>query len=308
MVFLIIACCTIYANGQTPAFIDSTYKLVFADEFDNYRINKYTWALRFPWNQSANDKKLICGYGTDNPVYDQQAYRVWKNDTNNVKVSNGTVKLMVKKEHYIGEFWDWQKDRNGKDSLIVTYHDVDYTAGMLTTNKKFFRGYYEIRFKLPKAPGFLGSFVPFGANFWMYTGNCLSEIDGFEIINGQTRTYTSNIHYIIPPTGINGDTECAGTSSPKNKDDYHIYGPISDDEWHTGGFNWLEDRIDFYLDGENIYTSTLQHIDSLKPMPLIIDINAPLYNCMSLTNPMVKYPYVFEVDYVKVWQPIRKED
>jgi len=295
-------------RAQTPAFIDSTYNLIFVDEFNGSRINHKVWDLKFGWNQSANDMKMICGWGTDNPTYEQNAYRVWQNDTNNVKVGNGTVKLLVKKESYLGEYWDWVNDRNGRDSLVITTHMANHTAGMLTSRNKYYRGYYEIRFKLPKAPGFLGSYVPFGANFWMYTGNCYSEIDGFEIINGQTRTYTSNIHYIIPPTGIGNDTVCAELKTPKHISDYHIYGSISDDEWHTGGFNWTEDRVDYYLDGVNIYSSTIQHIDSLLPMPMIIDINAPVYNCVSLNALTTKFPYVFEVDYVKVWQPRRKEN
>lgn len=296
------------ANAQTPAFIDSTYKLVFNDEFEGNKLDRNTWDIKFPWNQSANDKTIVCGYGTDNPQYGQKAYRQWQNDTNNVKVSGGTVKLIVKKESYNGEFWDWVKKDNGQDSLVVTHHDVDYTSGMLHSNKQYYRGYYEIRFKLPKQPGILGSFQPFGANFWMYTGGCYSEIDGFEIIDGQSRQYTSNMHYLIPPTGVDGDTECPELWGPKHKQDYHVYGSISPNEWHTGGFNWTADRIDYYLDGENIYSSTLGCIDSLKPMPMIVDINAPKENCSSLESVFTKFPYVFEVDYIKIWQPRRKED
>ncbi len=288
--------------AQSP--VDSTFALVFVDEFNGSHVNMKLWDLKAPWNQSANDSMCICDCYSANPVKEQKAYNVWKNDTHNIKISNGTAKIFVRKEDYEGEFWDWEKNPDGTNKFIVSHHNVSVTTALLYSNKQYGMGYYEIRFKLPKAPGLFASYAPFGPNFWLWRGGCWNEIDLFEIDNGQTRNYTTNLHYEYPPTMVGADTICDPLSfaSPKHRNDHYNYGTISDDEWHTAGFDWQENQIVFYLDGKEYYRSTQPYIADFKPMNMIVGIASPLGICASMHSMFVKFPYIYEVDYVKVWQ------
>lgn len=287
-----------------PPVIDSTYTLMFYDEFNGNRVDYKKWDLKAPWNQSAKDSMCICNCYSDKPVMEQRAYSVWDNDTLNVKVKNGTLKLFVRNEEYDGEFWDWEVDENGKNNLIVTKHKVSITTGHLHSRKEYGMGYYEIKFKLPKAPGFMASYAPFGPNFWLYSGNCWNEIDLFEIDNGQTRNYTTNLHYEYPPTMVGDDTICDPLyfASPRHRNDHFNLGTISDDEWHTAGFDWQKEQIIFYLDGNEYYRSAQPYIPDFKPMNIIVGIAAPMGNCASMHSPFIKFPYVFEVEYIKAWK------
>lgn len=307
--FVLLVCTAVHAQVVRPAFLDSTYRITFRDEFTGNRLNYTKWDLRYPLNQSANDEVCLCECGTPQALLGHKAYRIWQNDTSNIELKDGTIKLIVKnvkKEPFMGEFWDWPTDENGKTVFSKTFHPVDYTSAMLYSKKSFWRGYYEIKFKLPKAAEFFKTYAPFGANFWLQTGDCptgYQEIDGFEIVNGQTREYTMNIHYAPP---LKTDTVCSIFTNPGYKSDFKNYGTITDGEWHVAGFNWMANRVDFYLDGALVHSSAIAGIDSMRPMNMFIDINAPKENCSSLESPLTKFPYVYEIDYVRVWT--RKED
>lgn len=300
LLFILI---TTALNAQPPGADSTKWKLTFADEFNGSRVNKTIWRTGFGAGQHPNSLVPVCNYGQPNQIDEPPAYVDFKNDTNNVKVSNGTVKIYTRKENMTGEFWDWDTG-----NFRATQKEVNFTTGVLYSNNKYYRGYYELRFKLPAAPKFPMTYAPFGANFWLYDGGCWHEIDGFEFINGQDRTITSNVHYVLPPTMIGADTVCENTfTTPKHYSDYKRYTSVSDNEWHTFGFNWEENSIAFYLDGVNFFTSTMPYISSLKPMNIILNVNAPLSNtCVGLNGLFTKFPYVYEIDYLRIWQ--KKED
>lgn len=303
-VFFVCICFALLATAQ-QAPIDSTYKLVVNEEFNGRHVNMALWDLKAPWNQSMHDSICICGCDGPNPTREQKAYEYWENDTHNIKINNGTATFFTRKEDYVGEFWDWPKDENGVSQFTITKHPVRFTTGLLYSRKKYYRGYYEIKFKLPEAPRFPNTYAPFGANFWVYDGDCWNEIDLYEIINGQQRTYTSNIHYELPPTMQGADTICdpLGARSPRHMQHHINLGSIADNEWHVASFDWQENQIVFYLDGKEYQRLTQDYIKYLEPMSIIVNINSPLYNaCVGLNSFFVKYPYTYEVDYIKVWE------
>jgi hypothetical protein len=285
-------------NAQPPGEDTTRWKIVFADEFDGNRINLNVWRTNFAWGQGPNNTVTICNYNQPNEIKEPQAW-IDPSDTHNIKVSNGTLKLYTREENAMGEFWDWDKGY-----FNVTKKEVTHTTGLIYSKKQFYRGYYEMRFKLPRAPRFPMTYAPFGPDFWLFDGNCWHEIDGFEFINGQDRTITSNIHYVIPPTMVGADTVCENTfTTEKHKSDYYKHTSVEDDVWHTFGFNWEKGSIKFYLDGENYFTSTFAYTDSLKPMNMIAGIASPLGGtCVGLDGLFTKFPYVFEIDYIRVWE------
>lgn len=284
------------AVAQPPGADSTRWKLFFADDFDGNRLDRSKWDIRFPWNQPANDETCVCNCNTDNPIKSKVAYRIFQNDTHNIKVYDGTLKLFARKEEFMGEFWDWDKE----GVFTVSHHSVDYTSSLIYSKQKFRRGYFEIRFKLPPAPKFPKTHAGIGVNFWMYTGDCWSEIDGFEFVNMQNREYTTSVHYAPLPTGIGDDTTCTQRRDVQGNN----FGTISDDEWHIAGFDWGNDKVIFYLDGQVVFTAD-RNIANLKAMPLIVNMNVPPDGgCISIDSRRNEWPYKFEVDYIRVWKRI----
>lgn len=303
---LICVCAAITAFAQPPNVADtSQWKPVFADEFNGNRLNRRKWDILFPWNQPPTDSACLCDCDGANPLKELRAYPIIQNDTHNIKVQGGTVKLFVRKEKHRAEYWHWEKAINGSDSLIKTFRETDFTSGMLYSRRRFYRGYFEIKFKLPPAPTIFSTYAALGPNFWLYEGNCWNEIDGFEIINGQQRTFTSNLHYELPPTMVGADTTCDPlyAASPRHQQEHVNIGSITDDEWHIAAFDWQADSVIFYLDGKEYYRNKRVNVTELKPMNMIVNISAPIPgNCVALNSLFMKYPYVFEVDYIRVWE------
>ncbi|UPT67787.1 MAG: glycoside hydrolase family 16 protein [Sphingobacteriales bacterium JAD_PAG50586_3] len=157
------------------------------------------------------------------------------------------------------------------------------------------------------------TFYPFGPNFWLYRGqdinnieSCYSEIDIFEIIDGEMNTYTCNSH-----NSPLGSDSCGGY--PFYTDDGSYYGggfgkqDISGNTWHFSSVHWTPEKVDYYLDRKLIKTNYKQWAENLDPMQIILDINAPKGGkdaIMLLDNPIIQYPYRYDIDYVRIYQPI----
>jgi hypothetical protein len=146
--------------------------------------------------------------------------------------------------------------------------NVDFTVGTLISKNVIKYGYFELKFRMP-APAIDATFRPFGPNFWLYkqssstvNNSCYSEIDFFEITDGQTRAYTTNTHFTYA-----GDPDCGLNINGNLHDDNNAnplqgqFGPtnITGDEWHTAGGHWTPNRLDFYLDGELMLHLEVHH-------------------------------------------------
>ena len=313
-----------YSSAQTYPPSDTAYSLVFEDNFSD-SIDGTKWKQLWSWN-IADSVVDSCNSTT---VKRDQAYLRWyldttaathyiyPHDTNNTKVSGGTLKLITKKESFPGSCWNWPKCTlpsgpnpqcnvvgspcavNSNPPYDTTCWNIrdkrfKYTSGMLLSKNQFKYGYFEIKFKLPGAAP-TGKNWKCGPNFWLYQGNNADvpycEIDIFEI-NGYDNTYTSNIHYRHAPK-TSGDIS-----------QYHSPGTVSANTWHTAGLLWTSDAIKYYLDGNWIYEMTKDsvHIDSLAPMQIVVDLFSPVRNFCKYFDANSYFPYTYEVDYVKVWQ------
>jgi hypothetical protein len=292
--------------GQLPPD-DPAFELVFNDDFNGSQVDYTKW-VRIPgWNQGYNTGDLC---GTTTAI----AYCKWKTkvkdemDTTNCKVSNGSVKLFTRKEDYLGEVWTWP---NGVWTIDTI--PFKYTTSLLISLNKFRYGYFEIRFKLPQPPVPPKKHLGFGPNFWLYSAdpdgkegwkNYSSEIDIFEInsfdaSNNQSNLYTNNVHYQNCPY----DNSC-------HIQNVQYCGYISNNSWHTAAANWTPSKIELYLDGNKLRDFPCKQLnlppDSLIAMPIFININSPAGNFCSNFDTInangTSFPYIYEIDYVKVWQ------
>lgn len=292
--------------GQLPPN-DPVYELVFNDDFNGTSVDYTKWDRIPPWNQGSNIT-TVCNPNVTTSV----AYRKWQTnipgqmDTTNCKVSNGSVKLYTRKENYDGEVWSWPNGIWTRDTI-----PFQYTTAMLLSKNIYRFGYFEIRFRLPQPPNPPKRHLGFGPNFWMFGAdtdgsegwvNHWSEIDVFEInsfdIGVNNNLYTNNAHY----------RNCDNSSC--HIQDGQAFGYISNNTWHTAAVNWTPSKIEFYLDGNKLREFPCNQLnyppDSLVAMPMWVDINSPATNfCMAfdtINSNGTSFPYIYEIDYVKVWQ------
>jgi len=294
------------------------YNLVFDDEF--HYTSKDTlannWFSTWPWNQKSYIE--MCGIQKVSNN-DYLAYRT--DNFKNCILDGNQLTLVSKKENYIGKVWDrWICKDSGNlqhcrkypvDSLVP----FKYTTGMLISKKQFKYGYFEVQCKLP-APHGLYELKGLGPNFWLFPVNPgmidsinYSEIDIFEFageFDGFINYHTCNSHFRkCKPGNVPASQDTLIYQTRINENDY---GHVEFSRKHTFGAEWTPQKIIFFIDKIPIYeTNSLQTLytrpELMPPMNIILDINHPTVNFCTLTDTLyTKFPYNFEIDYVRVYQ------
>gem|GEM_PF-3886595 len=317
-----ILCCPIFgmqAFGQMPPD-DPAYELVFSDEFDGRRLDSTKWSRTFPWHQPKNFS-TFCQHG--DTLFPLAAIKRHDanglSDTANCLVSQGSLKLVTKKERYLEEVWNWPlctddscKTADGQVRCDSTFNpprcfDVDllpfdFTTAMLYSKQEFRYGWFEMRFRLPPRPPAPQTFRGHGGTFWLFSGshNYWSEIDIFEINAEDDYCFATGNCYWKKP------------KKPKHaraiKDQCHF----SPDTWHTASLKWNRWSMKFYYDGILRWKSR-NHPRRISPMPIIINCGGNYTPTDNYCTPFdlsgadsTYFPYTIEIDYVKVWQRKKK--
>src|ERR1043166_4689848 len=99
--------------SQSPSFLDSSYAIVFQDEFTGTSLDYNKWQRNFPWGPANSDTiaelcvtTTTCNYPAN--TYGDLAYNEYHStDTNFIKVYGGSAKLILKKQNYTGEKWSY---------------------------------------------------------------------------------------------------------------------------------------------------------------------------------------------------------
>jgi len=140
---------------------DSTWNLVFNDEFNGDSLDRTKWINYFPYSANGDDQCEFCRtHGDEGQIF---------TDTN-LEVSNGTLKLIARKQTAT---W-FSATRDYTTSLIHSKNDF-----------RFMYGKFETRCKIPAGRGL-------GSAFWMFGGTG-TEIDLFEIHGGEPRHHGMGI-------------------------------------------------------------------------------------------------------------------
>ncbi len=157
-----------------------------------------------------------------------------------------------------------------------------YTSGRLDTSNKheFLFGKFEIRAKLPRTQGLWPA-------FWLLPGSDIwpPEIDIMELLGHQpTRTYASN-HW--------GPT--AGPQYQTTQWD----GPDFSNTFNVFACEWWPDRVDFFVNGQQIGT----HRQQIPQEAMYIILNTAVGGFWpGYPNGTTVFPQRFQVDYVRVSQ------
>ena len=247
------------------------YILKFSDEFEGNSLNKNYWNVEI--GTGANYGLTDWGNG------EAQYYR-----EENVKVSDGTLKITAKREGY-----------NGKQ----------FTSGRIQTRDKVYYtyGYFEARISMPVGTGLWPAFWMLPNNESIYKGWASSgEIDIMEARGRLPFQIDTTLHF--------------GGQWPNNvhKGDSHAL-PNGDrmDTFHTYGAEWTSEYIAFYIDRQQVYKLTNNvYYSAAAPnnpsAPFDVDFYVLLNFAIGGNFDGYRMPEGsfqsadMEIDYVKIWQ------
>jgi beta-glucanase (GH16 family) len=240
------------------------------------------WKLIF--GDEFNGRALDTGKWSHNYPWGAQHNHLAHMDASHVGVANG--KLVIRAVN----------ERHPKATDTAKFEGrtlkVNYQAGAVHTSGKFdfTHGYAEARLKVPKGRGFWPA-------FWLLPtrGGWPPEIDVMEILTSNPRRSHVALHY------------------GKSWRDHRSHGqwvkdlPDLSAEFHDYGVHWTRDFIDFYFDGKRVHRvsdrAAIAYTDT--PMYLIINLAVGGWEKAPDETTVWERNY-YEVDWVRVWQPVGK--
>jgi len=201
-------------SGPSNLNLSETSTLVFSDEFN---ID----------GSVDSDKWLFETIPPNNGSWWNGEKQHYTNSLDNAYVSNGTLKIVAKKEQYTFQ-----------GSI------KNYTSARLNSKFNFTYGKIEVKAKLPKGVGTWPAIWTLGSNINTVGWPICGEIDIME-------------HWGHNPTNISSAIHTVACSGVSNCQDAKIGEKIVSDydtAFHIYSVEWSSDAIKFYLDNELLYT------------------------------------------------------
>ncbi len=241
-----------------PTIVNANcWNLVWADEFNGSIVDPCNWSFHYgnDWGQLH--------YNTDRPE--------------NIKVSNGKLQLIARRESYMG---------------------FDYTAARLDSQHKgeWRYGRIEARMKLPGTTGFVPAFwmLPTERRYgwWPQSG----EIDIMEHPTHEPRQIYGTVH--------TGAYNLFGGRQGAQGNTFYL--SDAESAFHIYAVEWTNEKIDFYVDDTKYYTFSNQHtgyttwpFDQAFYLRLAQQVGG---GWVGPPDESSHFPAVMEIDYVRVYQ------
>lgn len=270
----VIALCAAAATARYSAVevqaASSRYQLVWSDEFNGTSLNTNNWNYN------------IGNSGTDgnNPGWGNNELQYYTDREENVKVSNGTLKLIARQENYEG---------------------YSYTSGRITTSGKqsFQYGKLEARMKLPATKGIWPAFWMMGYNEkgWPYCG----EIDILESWNEYN--FAQGAWHWFDDLRPQNETWTMYRYGQMNSSTKGFEG-FDKTQWHVYGIEWDKKEIRWTVD-DKVYwkvditpkSMSEAHAEYYFLLNLAVGGNLP-----GTAPDAGTLPVQAEVDYVRAYQ------
>ena len=185
-----------------------------------YKLPAQLWSDEFNTDGVPNPNNW--GYDTgNNNGWGNNELEYYTNRQENAYVSNGTLKIVLKKEAYQG---------------------FNYTSARLLSKGKFsFKyGKVDIRAKLPAGGGTWPALWMLGDNISTVNWPACGEIDIMEHVGNQLNKIYGTLHH-PGHSGANGDG--ATVNIPNVTSEFHLY-----------SLDWGPSQIKFYVDNQLFYT------------------------------------------------------
>jgi beta-glucanase (GH16 family) len=182
---------------------------------------------------------------------------------------------------------------NGMLTIKVEKEGNSYTSTRITTagKKEFKYGYIEARAKIPTGHGIWPAFWMLGSNIKQVGWPKAGEIDILEYVGKEPDMVFTSLH----TQASHGNTINTKKTRFEN----------IEEGFHTYAIDWTKDKIEFFVDGESVYT--------FAPKDKNVDVwpyNQPFYFILNVAvggnfgGPEVDdsiFPQEFVIDYVRVY-------
>jgi beta-glucanase (GH16 family) len=292
----------VVGNAQPPALVTggATWKTIFDDEFDGSAVDASNWNVQDHSN-----------YGSGNN--EDECY-----EAANTTVAGGTLRLTGKRETVTG----CGSNPDGGNSYF-------FTSGMVTTRQqgggmkfKYRHGYTEVRMRVPRGNLYWPAFWLVGAGDGSSPGwPDYGEFDVTEIYGAKPDISESNFHRAGGNIGArNHNVTTKGSSSSLSVNDPSPLVAGGTNDWHTYGFNWTDDTLQWFIDGVLVRTYTASSAADRAALgyehSIILNLamggDGPRSSDHGYTgiesgggyndgNLNADLPGTMEVDYVRVW-------
>jgi beta-glucanase (GH16 family) len=144
---------------------------------------------------------------------------------------------------------DMVSNSNGINYLRLGVLKSDkYPSGFIYTKNRFSYGSYSARIKVSDNAGAVASFFACSEIAKIFTDGTHDEID-FEFITAEPHSVLMSTWYVA--TGMEGDSQTPAHNSFLWKDS-----SFDARQWHIYRFDWQQGKVDFFIDGRKVWTST----------------------------------------------------
>lgn len=240
-----------YFNTSKSIVVFVATTQIWGDEFD---VDGAPNSTKWGYDLGAG------GWGNNEPQY-------YTNRTENAIVQGGVLKIITKKESYLGS---------------------NYTSARLKTSGKFsFKyGKVEIRAKMPSGGGTWPALWMLGDNIGTVSWPACGEIDIMEHLGNQLNKIYGTLHY----PGHSGATGDGSTTMISNAaSEFHIY-----------SLDWRADTIKFYVDNQ-LFKTFVNSASLPFNQKFFLIINCAIGGDFGGTIDPNFVSSTFEVDYIRVY-------
>jgi len=260
--------------------------------FSDTKIYEPNWVVSWSdeFNGSALDESVWSKVNDGNPSNGELQFYTPRAD--NVLISDGTLKLIARKETYTGQ-GPWM-------TQPVTR---EYTSGKIESQgKKTFKyGRIEARMKLPRGKGSWPAFWMLGENLfntgigWPRCGEIDIMEHGQDFNNLGAAIHTQAYNHTI-------GTQKTGTYIIDNYDtDFHVYGTV-----------WSTDKLSFSVDGNTYFSVSKSDIGNSEAQwpfdqPFWLILNHAVGGAWGGTPDVTLFPLTTEIDWVRVYQDVQTD-
>ena len=258
--------------------------------FSDIKIYEPNWVLSWSdeFNGTALDETVWSKVNDGNPANGEIQFYTPRAE--NIQVSDGTLKLIARKETYTGQ-GPWM-------TQPVTR---EYTSGKIESQgKKTFKyGKIEARMKLPRGKGSWPAFWMLGENFfntgigWPLCGE-IDIMEHSQVLDNISGTVHSQAYNNIPQVTSSYIINNYDTS-------FHIYGMI-----------WTTNQISFYVDDNTYFSVSKTNLGNSQvqwpfDQPFWLILNDAVGGAWGGTPDDTLYPLTTEIDFVRVYSDVQTD-
>ncbi len=245
-------------NGSAP----DGYRLVFSDEFNDYKLDSSKWNSKYRWGPGwiINGEKQYYVDRINNPDFGHSPFEF---DGNHMTIT------AIKTPEHLRSSANWQP----------------YLSGALTTYNKFKMryGYVEMRAKLPKGKGLWSA-------FWLlhqHDNDKRPEIDVVEYIGDKPNKAYNTYHYY-------------DNWSLRSTPTFEAAGPDYSKDFHTYAVKWEPGKITWYVDGKERNSHSNGNV-SWEDMYLLVNLAVGGW-WPGNPDGSTQFPAQFKIDYSRAYQ------